>query len=234
MTDCPDPANCPVTSYPRVAAAPDCVIGTDTVWARCYDGTFGYDEPNPGKGGPTRFAPFVDAGSAVPTMYLASNVTGALLETVFHELIADEDAGEQYVYEMQLRKRLLSYLQPPQNLMLVDLRDPSLAELGVPRSAIVASPAEHSFCTIGIAAAFYRARTGVHGLIWHSRQAELQRAAGVKVEPSEVAIVFSDRVTRRRDAWPRAELMTVSLASGYGRTLVDEVVDRIGITLITG
>ena len=77
MTRCPDPAGCPVADSGRLVAAPRHTLRADTVWARCYDSTWGYDEPNPGFGD-TRFAPFRDAaGTFVPTMYLAENAAGA-------------------------------------------------------------------------------------------------------------------------------------------------------------
>ena len=228
MTRCPDPAGCPVADSGRLVAAPRHTLRADTVWARCYDSTWGYDEPNPGFGD-TRFAPFRDAaGTFVPTMYLAENAAGALLETVFHDTLPGG-----VIYDAVLRGRLLTYLSPPADLLMVDLRDPALDHLGVPRSAVASSPAEHYSCTRRIAEAIYAADAAVHGIVWHSRQTEFHRSAGRPVPDSEVALVFTDRLSDRRGSWTRRALQTVSLGSGEGRTLVDEVAEALDVTTIT-
>lgn len=228
MTVCPDPVGCTVVTPAALSAAPRHRVPAGTVWVRCYDSTWGYDEPNPGFGD-TRFAPFLDAGGRrVPTMYLADNPAGALLESVFHDTLPGG-----FIYEDMLRGRLVTFLATPIELVLVDLRDPALAAMGVPRSGVVSSPAEHYPCTRFIAREFHRADAAVHGLIWHSRQAEFHRAAGRPLDDSEVAVVFTARVTTARGGWPRRSLQTVSLGSGEGRTLVDEVADALGVTAVT-
>lgn len=225
---CPDPAGCPVAGYSRLAAAPRHLVPASRVWARAYDSTWGYDEPNPGVGD-TRFAPFNDpSGASVPTMYLAEDPAGALLETVFHDTLPGG-----MIYADTLRQKLLTYLSAPVDLVLADLRDQAVATLGVPRSAVASSPAEHYPCTRRIAGGFHDADPGVQGLIWDSRQAEFHRAAGRPITSSEVAIVFTDRISKRRGGWSRRFLQAVSLGSGAGRTLVDEIADLLDVTIIT-
>lgn len=228
VTPCPDPAGCPVIDPDRLAAAPRHTLRADTVWGRCYDNTWGYDEPNPGHGD-TRFAPFRDAmGVFVSTMYLAENAVGALLETLFHDTLPGG-----VIFDAMLRGRLLTYLAPPSDLLMIDLRDPALDDLGIPRSSIASSSAEHYPCTRHVARSLYAADTAVHGIVWHSRQAEFHRSAGRPVPESEVAIVFTDRISDRRGSWARRDLQTVSLGSGEGRTLVDEVAEVLDVTTIT-
>lgn len=229
VSPCPAPP-CPVAAPAALACAVRLSLPKGTGWVRCYDGTWGYDEPNHGFGD-TRFVPFTDAaGQPVPTMYLAENDEGALLETVFHDVKPDHGA----IYEDTLRGRLLTYVTSPADLNLVDLTDPSLVKLGVSRSAISASGPEHYECTRVVAKHFYDTDPNSHGLIWHSRQAEFQRSAGRAVQPSQVAVVFTDRVNVSRGGWSRTGPQTVSLGSGQGRTLVDGIAVRLDVDIVTG
>ena len=83
--ECPDPAGCPVTpDLPRLKVT---AMAPGSALYRVYDGTWGYDEHNPGYGD-ARFSPFDDTsdGHRVSSMYLAATPAAALLETVFHEV----------------------------------------------------------------------------------------------------------------------------------------------------
>lgn len=228
---CPDPASCPVVEFAAVRRAPHVTIPAGGDWVRCYDATWGFDEPNPGFGD-TRFAPFRDdAGCLVPTMYLAENDVGALLETVFH----DVDPGVGLIYEDTLQGRLLAYLTTPTPLTMVDLRDPSLAALRVDRGGVVSSNAEHYPCTRNLARQFYDHNPAVAGLIWHSRQAEFQRALGRLSVESAVAVVFADRAGIPRGHWCPVAPGIVSLGrdAAAGRTRVDQIADLLDIDVIT-
>ena len=60
---CPEPANCPVAvSLPRLRTA---TLRAGTPMFRVYDGTWGYDEHNPGFGD-ARFSPFDATGPTHP------------------------------------------------------------------------------------------------------------------------------------------------------------------------
>jgi hypothetical protein len=81
---------------------------------RVYDGTWGYDEFNPGLRGDSRFAPIDDPVTAkrLPSMYLGETPTTVLLETVFHDV---HEAG-RIVYENTCTKSFwrTSRRRPPQ------------------------------------------------------------------------------------------------------------------------
>ena len=65
-------------------------------------------------------------------------------------------------------------------MRLIDLRDPRLDRLGIPRSSLPATSAAHYPCTRRWAQALHDRRVGgqpTHGLTWHSRQAELHARA---------------------------------------------------------
>lgn len=55
------------------------------------------------------------------------------------------------------------------------LRDPALADLDIDRDALAGAPTRHSPCTGRWATAPHA--TGFDGALWHSRQADLHRAA---------------------------------------------------------
>lgn len=209
---CPDEGGCPV---PPVDLAPwtKTVVAAGRSLFRCYEAARGYDEPNPGYGD-ARFSPFDSLdGQRVPTIYLAADDTAALLETVFHEV--HHRAG-RVIYQSHLNGRLLAQVLVPKNLTLVDLRDAELARVRVARAGLVATSAEHYPCTRRWAQAFQA--TGAHGLIWHSRQAELLGA-----DPVEVAVVFADHYGVGRGGWQLARPGVRALYDGPGRDRVEEI-----------
>ncbi len=215
---CPHPDGCPV---PRVGPLQ---FTTHTIRAgtrlfRCYDAAWGYDEPNPGDGD-TRFAPFEDLGTGepVPTLYLGATDVAVLLETVFHEVHHDSD---RVIYESQLNGRLLAEVQVPRDLVVVDLRDTELARLGLEREELVATPAEHYPCTRRWAQALHAQLA--HGLVWHSRQAEILGRS-----PEEVAVVFCDHYRVGRKGWELARAGIHSLYDGPGRARVDALAEELG------
>jgi RES domain len=220
--DCPDPPSCPVP-----AVAPP--LRTTTVpagssWYRAYDATWGYDEFNPGYGD-ARFSPVDDpvTGDRLPSMYLAASPTGALLETVFHDV---HHQSSRTIYERDLRGKLLAHVRTPARATVFDLRDPELRRLGLHRDAVVATSAEHYPCTrrLAVAALAGTPAKTAQGIIWHSRQAEL-----ATVEPVEVLVVFGlPRYHQRRGSWRMFGPGASSLYEGPGRLLVEEIAENLG------
>lgn len=224
--ECPDPPGCTVLPVrPRLRTTS---LRNGTTWYRVYDATWGYDEHNPGYGD-ARFSPIddPDTGDRLPSMYLAATPTAALLETVFHDL--DQNSA-RVVYEHQLRGKLLAHLSVPAPAVLGDLRDAELSRLGLRRDTIVTTPAEHYPCTRRLAIrALSRppSRRPLHGLIWHSRQAEL---AGH--EPAEVVVLYgASRYASTRGSWRLFGPGASSLYDGPGRLLVEEIAESLGAVI---
>jgi RES domain len=221
---CPDPGSCPVTKrhleplrLHRVKAA--------TTWYRVYEAKYGYDEHNPGFGN-TRFAPLHDSGdTAIPSMYLAGTPTGALLETVFHDL-TEVDPVDRIVSERGLLKKLLAHVTVPHELRVLDLRDRALTRKSIHRGELVTSPALHYPCTRRIARALHEQHPSAQGLIWHSRQAEL-----AAVRPVEVLVVFGDRYPAMRGTWSLLPPGVQNLFEGQGRVAVERIVTALDATL---
>ena len=220
--ECPDPGGCPVADVlPRFRRVP---LSEGTRLYRVYNGTWGYDEHNPGRGD-ARFSPIDDAttGKRLPSMYLAATRTAALLETVFHDVHHD---SSRTIYERDLLGKLLVHVRVPAIATLGDLRDPELARLGLERSAIVSSPAEHYPCTRRLAIAALgqpHTKQPLQGLIWHSRQAELAGTA-----PVEVLVLFGKPCYQsRRGSWKLLRPGISALYEGPGRLRVDQIAEQL-------
>jgi RES domain len=218
---CPKPEACPVTATLPLLETVN--LDPDRFLYRVYDGTWGYDEFNPGLRGDSRFAPIDDptTGKRLPSMYLGETPTTVLLETVFHDV---HDQG-RIVYQEHLHEKLLAHIKPPANATLGDLRDPQLGKLGLKRSQIVSSPAEHYPCTrrLAIAALGQSHDPPLQGLIWHSRQAEL-----VDRPAEEVIVLFgNERYPSKRGTWQRFGPGSQNLYEGPGRLLADQIADDL-------
>src|SRR6201998_2185405 len=143
VIDCPDPSGCGVA-----AALPQLQTFTlprARALYRVYDGTWGYDEHNPGFGD-SRFAPIDDpaTGIRLPSMYLCETPATVLLETVFHDV---HDEGSNVIYEQHLSEKPLAHVRVPVDATPGDRRDSRLADIGCGRNEVAASPAGHHSCT---------------------------------------------------------------------------------------
>ena len=224
---CPNPSGCRVATTLQPLQTFTLTAGTSLY--RVYDGTWGYDEHNPGKGD-TRFAPIDDPDTKkrLPNMYLGETPTTVLLESVFHDVHED---GSNVIYEQHLSQKLLAHVQVPVDAMLGDLRDSQLSVLGLQRHQVVSSPAEHYPCTrrLAIIALAQPHTPPLQGLIWHSRQAELARKP-----PQEVIVLFGDRYPSKRGQWHRIGPGSQNLYQGPGRVLVDAIAVELQAVIETG
>ncbi|QDP95666.1 RES domain-containing protein [Microlunatus elymi] len=226
---CPSPRRCPVVNAEDLPHdLPVVQLPEGSSLHRVYDGAWGYDEPNPGFGD-ARFSPFdaLDDGRRVPALYAAETPTGALLETIFHDV---HQTASRLIYESDLREQLLAYLRTPSPLSLVDLRDPILTDAGIARGQFVSSPAEHYPCTRRIAQHLHRAFVDpgrAHGLMWHSRQAELGADEHVIA-----VVVYADSYQVGRGGWRRIGPGSRNLLEGEGRLQVDAIANQLGATIV--
>ena len=147
--------------------------------------------------GDTRFAPLDE----VAHTYLATTRIGALLESVLH----DAAPPAPRIQMPTVRAHMESAVRLTAEVRLVDLRDPELDRHGIARDQLVSTPPMHYRCTRQFASQLHGRAVGgqqTHGLLWHSRQAELHAAAAagqgrpayadvVGEHPTEVAVLWS-------------------------------------------
>lgn len=145
--------------------------------------------------GDTRFAPL----AGVLHAYVATTAFAALLESAFHEAVPPD----RRIYQAQLGAWLEGRVALTGALRLIDLGDTELERLGLDRAQLVATDAVHYPCTRSWAEALHDRHVGghaTHGLVWDSRQTELQAAAIadrpalselVTELPATVAVIWS-------------------------------------------
>jgi hypothetical protein len=149
----------------------------------------------PGQGD-TRFAPHDDTSH----VYVAATTFAALLESALH------DAGTETpprIHRAQLALWAEAEVALREEVRLIDLRDEALDRVGLDREALVTTSPTHYACTRRWAAPLVGHHVGgrpVHGLLWHSRQAELRARAiahrpalheVIAQHPTEVAALWS-------------------------------------------
>lgn len=230
--ECPAPEHCPVatealTGLARHGKLPTCTIAEGSAWHRVYSSQFGHAEANPGFGD-ARFSPFNETGAdtRVPTIYLAKTPHAALLETVLRD-VGDWILRE--VSEARFYGQLHVGLETAESVKVADLRNPKLASLGIARTAIASSPQEHYPCTRTVAKAIHASGQNLAGIVWHSRQPEINHHPN-----TEVLVLFSDRVGKGRDALALTQSLTSvgAIGEGAGRIVLDELLEDLGVTVV--
>jgi hypothetical protein len=258
---CPRPGRCPVatTEFEALLSGDPadlvvCEVDEGEPWVRVYESIDGMAAQNPGYGRGSRFAPFPGTGVApdylVPTMYLARSLDAALMETVLRSVdgASTSAALPPVVTGHDLLGHQHAKMLLPRPMRLLDLRDPALEDLGIPRSGVVSSAALHYPCTRRIAELVHAHAERFDGILWHSRQAELAwvRAAGglvitgrsigasvgrVAGDEDEVMVLFGTRVAEGRTGrWTLAETpdSNGALFEGEGRAAVLRVAAQVG------
>ncbi len=153
----------------------------------------------------------------MPVLYAASDLEGALSETVFHN-VAVRGPGKK-VGRFMLEAMVASTLACERDLSLVQLYGYGLSRLGVTRLELIESGAEEYERTAAWARALHACDETIDGLIWVSRQNDGSRAI----------VLFGDRV-------PRSELriarnpFTLYISPGFDQ--VQEAAEKAGILIL--
>lgn len=221
---------CPVPEHPPGRGLRTVVWEPETRLRRGHKKHHGPSALVPGVGD-TRFAPL----DGTAHVYLATTSFAALLESALH----DASPAAPRIASAVLALWAEAEVSLTEQVRLIDLRDPALARLGLGRDALVATSAAHYPCTRRFARRLHGRVIGghvTHGLVWHSRQAELHTAAmtgrpAVKDlldhRRAEVAVVWSP---------PAAGTIVAAtgdgigdLADGDGRRYVADLSALLGI-----
>jgi hypothetical protein len=232
---CVDPRSCPVPDPGDVDLRhlTSTVLPAGTPLRRGHRSRYPASEPAPATSSipaptsMTRFAPVPGA----PHAYVARREIAALLESALHDLVP----GGPRIRWPQLVHWSVAHVTLRSDVRLTDLRDPALTQLGLDRAQLVATDPGHYPCTRAWAERLYGRHIGgraTHGLLWHSRQAEIHADQGVRPlladvltgEQAEVAILWppggSSLLDLAAGPWP--------LSSGRGLELVRDVANLLG------
>ena len=167
-------------------------VDDDRTWYRGGNSRFAFDELVPGAGD-SRFAPLPGTGH----VYVGATRTVALLESALHEASGPQPT----VYQAQLVGLAVAGVKLTITVRLADLRDAQLDRMGVARKQLVNTTPAHYPCTRAWATQLQDHRVEdepLHGILWHSRQADLhaQATAGgvfadvVRHQAAEVAVLW--------------------------------------------
>lgn len=168
--------------------------------------------PGYGRG---RFHPIRSAAArAIPTLYAADKINGALSESVFRDITAD---GR--VHREDLRPLLLSRLIQETELQLIDLTGLAIRRLGLTRAELIEAPPRQYRDTARWAEALHGACPVAHGLMWVSRQFDTAKAI----------VLFGDRVAERS---LRDEENSEPLHRGRGFQRVCEAAALANVTVV--
>lgn len=173
----------------------------------------------PGGQGGARFSPIKTAdGRPVPTLYLASTLDGALMESVFRDVPAPPD---DYILDLQRlvdAQLVASCVRVTRRLRLVDLTSKGLKRLGFTRNQIIDTSVLEYARTRALAEHLHHTTTA-QGLCWTSKQDDAARAF----------LLFGDRL-------PSATFEVIEdgvpLLEAPQRQTVMRLAVRIGITRI--
>lgn len=154
----------------------------DTPLFRWYRRDRGPTEFNPGRG-MGRFHPIQDAkGQPVPTLYCATDLAGAAMETVFRTTPTDavpRGVPRKLIDQYDCTMFALGSVVP-----ILPLWGNNLRRLHLTRSRLLEPGPIHYPRTARWAEALHRAFSGISGLAWHSRQ----------FDGSTSLVLFGDRV----------------------------------------
>lgn len=150
---------------------------------RLHDPNFTGDQPNPCKGGPTRFAPLHQAaGVCLPSLYAAATFECAVFESVFHDV--PHTAADKFVPLGKVTSRAISWLELTVDLTLAGLHEPDLNKLRLTRADLIDTPPSAYPSTARWAQAFHHADPALTGLGWTSK----------RCDPGAAYVIFGDRL----------------------------------------
>ncbi len=144
---------------------------------------------NPNRRGNARFSPVADrSGNVISTLYAASTLDGALMETVFHNV--PYKPGFKWLSLSILDGQVCSALTLKRDLHLIDLGTIALHKLGIKRTQLIDTTEAHYPRTRRWAQAFYEQFPKAQGLRWTSRQDDHAHAVllfGSRLKPNDLS-----------------------------------------------
>lgn len=175
----------PPSAGPAPAGAPKLLSLNSARLCRIHQARFRGAQFHPGAGAEARFSPIRSAvKKPIPTLYAASTLEGALMETVFHDV--PTPPGD-YILDIERLNELalcVSIIRPKGELHVLDLSTKGLQRLGLQRTQLVDTPVTAYPATRQWAQWLHGAVRGAQGLLWTSR----------KDDEAKAMMLFGDRV----------------------------------------
>lgn len=154
----------------------------------------------------------------VPTLYAADETSGAISETVFHDVPIDSPVKMVRLGRFEIA--LLSTIAPKRDLTLVRLHGHGFHRIGASRAQLIETDSASYPQLAAWGQALHDCSEQPDGLLWRSRH----------YDDAYACVLFGERVRR-------AELSVVEpslpLALGRGLELVEEIAEDAGITLVS-
>lgn len=206
----PLPQDLPPTLAPTVATV------APRFWWRVHVSRFEPNEFHPGGSGDARFSPLTRPdGIPIPTLYLASTLEAALLETVLHDVPTPPDNYTLDLERLREQQFVASRLRPKRALQLNDLSAKGLKRISLTRTDLIDTPvSEYPYTRAW--ADWLHSQKRTHGLTWVSRQDDQARAC----------MLFGDRLSRRALT---ADIASEPLWESPHLDTLLALADRIGI-----
>lgn len=140
-----------------------------SLW-RIHRAKYRAPEFHPGERGRARFSPIFRAdGLPIPTLYAASTLDGALMESVFHDVPTPPAGHSLDLDTLRDQELVVSRIRLSRSVKLVDLSSKGMKRLGLTRADLIDTPAARYAETRNRAEHFH-AQTEAKGLAWISKQ----------------------------------------------------------------
>jgi hypothetical protein len=163
--------------------------GRDRDMHRVHESVYPLAIFNPSDKGNARFSPIRDPdGNIIPTIYAATSLQGALMETVFHDVPYRK--GLKIVFKTRLVDMVYSTVRFHAEFQLIDLSKVALRRMGVKPEHLIATTKAHYLETRLWAEALYAHYPHAQGLLWTSRQDDRSLAVilfGTRVNASDLS-----------------------------------------------
>lgn len=192
--------------------------GAGRTMFRVHEAIYAADEFNPSKNGNARFSPiYGPKGNVIPTLYAATTVRGALMETVFRDV--PYRAGFKNVGRRRLKGKVCSTLSFQTDFQLLDLSKVALRSYGIQPHHLIDTTKARYPLTRKWAEQVYAANAKTQGFLWSSRQDD--RALAV--------VLFADRV--QADDLLAGDSSRPLITSGHPEDFVVEVATELQVLL---
>ncbi len=120
--------------------------------------------------------PFEDA--AIPVLYGASSLAGAIMETVFHDVPTPPSGYILDIDRLRDQNLVVSRVRPRRRLQAVDLSTKGLKRLGLHRTDLIDTPVT-AYSLTRTWMEWLHGATSAIGLLWTSRQDDAARAVAL-------------------------------------------------------